>query len=637
MPQGHPRSIALSPVTLSFNADGVPASAAYGDVYHSAAGGAAQARQVFLAGNGLPQRWQGRRSFTIVETGFGLGLNFLETWRAFDGDAARPAHLHFVSVEAHPLTAEDLLRVHAARPEHAQRLHALAAAWPLPLKGFHRLHFASSAGRDALVTLTLLFGDATKLLPQLVARADALYLDGFAPAKNPQLWSAPVFNALAAMSSPGTTVATWSVAAMVKDGLAAAGFSVGKRAGFGTKRDMLAGEFRGNGDTAAAKSPPKRDVNSRYAIVIGAGLAGTACAERLAVRGWDVDVLERNAAPAQEASGNPLGLAAPLLNLADGDNARFSRAAFLYALRHFAALDAAGGNSLQMTSQGVLRIARDERDGQRFERLLQELQVPASLARFTDIGEGTRLAGRPVSRAGMWFQDGVTLVPAGVCAANLDRGAARIRVRFNTGATRLEPASRGWQVLDRSGAVVAEAPLIIIANAIDALQFEATRWLRLEAIRGQVTLLPSDAARRVAVSVTGEAHALPLPDGRILIGASFQPGDMERAVRDEDHTSNMARIDAQLPGLCAGLDATTLQGRAAFRTTTPDRLPVFGAVPGGVEGTTEGLYVATGLGARGMVWAPLGAELIAAQIEGEPWPVSRDLARAVDPARFSPP
>ena len=623
-----PRAISLAPATLSFNADGVPASARYDDVYHSAAGGAAQARHVFLAGNGLPQRWHGRRTFTIVETGFGLGLNFLETWRAFDEDAARPAHLHFVSVEAHPLATKDLLRVHAGRPEHAQRLRALAAAWPLPLKGFHRLHFASTAGHDASITLTLLLGDAAELLPQLVAQADALYLDGFAPAKNPQLWSPPVFTALAALSSRGTTVATWSVAAMVKEGLVAVGFSVDKRPGFGTKRDMLAGEFQG---AAVANSPALRDAKSRHAIVIGAGLAGTACAERLAARGWDVDVLERHAAPAQEASGNPLGLAAPLLNLADGDNARFSRTAFLYALRHFAALDASEGNGVQITSQGVLRIARDERDGQRFDRLLHELQVPASLARFADIGEGTRLAGRPVSRAGMWFPSGITLVPASVCAANLASSAARIRVQYNTGATRLEPTSRGWRVLDSRGAMVAEAPLVIIANAIDALQFEATRHLRLEAIRGQVTLLPADPARRVDVAITGEAHALPLPDGRILIGASFQPGDTERAVRDEDHAGNMARIDAQLPGLCAGLDATVLQGRAAFRTTTPDRLPVFGSV----DGAAEGLYVATGLGARGMVWAPLGAELIAAQIEGEPWPVSRELAMAVDPARFA--
>src|SRR6185369_6222008 len=177
-------------------------------------------------------------------------------------------------------------------------------------------HFSSPAGR---ITLTLLFGDAQALLPQLVARADALYLDGFAPAKNPQLWTPAVFTALARLCAPGATVATWSVASGVRDGLTSAGFRVEKRPGFGAKRDMLAGVF----ESAAADSNAG---DARHALVLGAGLAGTACAQRLAARGWSVDLLERAPAPARGASGNPLGLAAPLLNLADGANARFSRA-----------------------------------------------------------------------------------------------------------------------------------------------------------------------------------------------------------------------------------------------------------------------------------------------------------------------
>ena len=621
---GMPRAITLVSTAPEYSPDGIPRSALFDDVYHSADGGEAQARHVFLSGNALPARWAARRTFTIVETGFGLGLNFLETWRAFDDDAARPGHLHFVSVEAHPLDADALRRAHAGRSEHATRVRDLLKVWPLPLKGFHRLHFSSPGQHAAGITLTLLFGDAAEALTSLQAQADAIYLDGFAPAKNPHIWSPAVFDALAALSSRGTTLATWSVASSVRDGLAAVGFAVEKKAGFGGKRDMLTGEFR-RGDTSP---PPPR---SRHAIVLGAGLAGTACAQRLAARGWDVEIIERNNAAAQEASGNPLGLAAPLLNLADGSNARFSRAAFLYALNHFSSVNEATNGAIHIASRGVLRIARDERDAQRFERLLQELQVPAAFASFADVAEGSRRAGRPVSRAGIWFPTGVTVVPGSVCLGNLAAAGGHVRLHLNSTAIRLQHAAGEWRVVDADGGVMASAPVVVIASAIDCLRLDQVKHLRLEAIRGQVTLLPADPRRRIAVPITGESHALTLPDGRVLIGATFQPGDSERAVRIEDHAANMQRIEAQLPGFCEGLDAESLEGRASFRTVTPDRLPVFGAL----SPEAPGLYVATGLGARGMVWAPLGAELIAAQIENEPWPVSRELAQAVDPARFA--
>jgi tRNA 5-methylaminomethyl-2-thiouridine biosynthesis bifunctional protein len=621
-----PRSIVLATTVPDYRTDGIPRSALFDDVYHSAAGGEAQAGHVFLSGNALPARWAARRTFTIVETGFGLGLNFLETWRAFDDDPARPEHLHFVSVEAHPLDAEALRRAHAARSEHATRVRDLLKVWPLPLKGFHRLHFSSPGRHAAAITLTLLFGDAAEELPQLQARADAIYLDGFAPAKNPHIWSPAVFAALAALSSRGTTLATWSVASSVRDGLAAAGFAVEKKTGFGGKRDMLTGEFRRDGTSPQPFLP-----RSRHAIVLGAGLAGTACAQRLAARGWDVEIIERNSAPAQEASGNPLGLAAPLLNLADGSNARFSRAAFLYALNHFSAVNDAADGAVKIASRGVLRIARDERDGQRFERLLRELQVPAAFASLADVAEGSRLAGRAVSRAGIWFPTGVTIVPGSVCLGNLASAGGHVRLHLNSTAIRLQHADGEWRVIGAGGGVIASAPVVVVASAIDCLRLDQARHLRLEAIRGQVTLLPADPHRRIAVPITGESHALTLPDGRVLIGASFQPGDGERAVRVEDHAANMQRIEAQLPGLCREIDPQSLQGRASFRTVTPDRLPAFGPL----QAEAPGLYVATGLGARGMVWGPLGAELIAAQIEGEPWPVPRELAEAVDPARFA--
>jgi tRNA 5-methylaminomethyl-2-thiouridine biosynthesis bifunctional protein len=236
-----PSSDAESPgadAELSFDENGTPFSRRYGDVYHSASGGPAQATQVFLAGNALPERWRTKDRFTVVETGFGLGLNFLATWKAWREDTAACRELVYVSVEKHPLTAEELVRAHAAWPEFADLSEALRRRWPPAPSGILRVE------PEKNLSLHLGFGCAADVLPALEEKgvqADAFYLDGFSPAKNPELWTPELCAALARLAAPDATLATWSVAASVRAALTAAGFSVEKRPGFGGKRHRLAG------------------------------------------------------------------------------------------------------------------------------------------------------------------------------------------------------------------------------------------------------------------------------------------------------------------------------------------------------------------------------------------------------------
>lgn len=229
----------LVPAQFTLDADGTPVSPAYGDVYHSAAGGHAQAQHVFLGGNGLPGRWQGRSRFTILETGFGLGINFLATWLAWRNDPQRCSELYFISLEKHPFTVDDLKRAHAAWPEFSTLVDTLHASWPPLVHGEHRIELEQ--GR---LILRLVFGDAIDALPAISAVADAFYLDGFSPAKNPDLWSPELFLSLARLAANGATLATWSVAGQVRHALTAAGFSVAKRPGFAGKRQMLVGQYR---------------------------------------------------------------------------------------------------------------------------------------------------------------------------------------------------------------------------------------------------------------------------------------------------------------------------------------------------------------------------------------------------------
>ncbi|MGH8690879.1 MAG: tRNA (5-methylaminomethyl-2-thiouridine)(34)-methyltransferase MnmD, partial [Burkholderiales bacterium] len=194
---------ALVPARLAFQ-EGTPFSEAYGDVYHSAAGGPAQAGHVFLKGNSLPARWASRERFVILETGFGFGLNFLVTWQAWRRDPARSARLHYVAIEKHPFSLPDLRVLHERYPELHPETLVLHSQWPMLVPGAHRLEL--DGGK---VVLTLFFADI-KVARDLRLAANAIYLDGFAPAKNPDMWSPQLLRALSRLAAPGATAATWS-------------------------------------------------------------------------------------------------------------------------------------------------------------------------------------------------------------------------------------------------------------------------------------------------------------------------------------------------------------------------------------------------------------------------------------------
>jgi tRNA 5-methylaminomethyl-2-thiouridine biosynthesis bifunctional protein len=596
---------------LERSADGTPFSIQFQDVYHSSQGGLEQARHVFLAGNGLPLRWQSRDTFVILETGFGLGVNFLAAWDAWRGDARRPARLHFISVESQPFTREDLAAALAPFAAIEALARALGAVWPPPLAGFHRLHFDGGN-----VILTLLFGEARDMLPQLVARIDAFFLDGFSPAKNPGMWSPEVVREIARLAAPGATLATWTVAGGVRAALADAGFQVEKRAGFGAKREMLAGRLE-------ARVAAHEENRSRHAVVIGAGLAGTLSAERLAARGWSIDLVDAR----EERSTTAVGVVRPIANLRDAVNARISRSAFLYALQHYRALQH-DGYHLVWNRIGVLQLADDDDEARRFAAIAQSHGYPASFLEFVDAERAAALAGRAVRGAGWWFPEGAWISPESLAVASLARAGEKVKRHMGRQAARIEREGAAWRALDANDRVIAEAPILILANAVDAARLLPQARLTLSSVRGQVTYLPPSPRRALERIVSGGGYLAPLPDGGHCVGASYQHDDFDTAVRAADHRENLERAEAMLPGFTEGLHPMGLDGWTGFRTTVPDRLPIFGPT------AVEGVSAATGLGSRGLLWAPLGAELLACQLEGEPLPLSRDMAGAISPKRF---
>ncbi len=617
---------------LDFAPDGTPRSADYEDIYHAAAGGPGQARHVFLGGNGLPERWAGRERFVILENGFGTGLNFLATWAAWRADPNRPGRLHYLAVEKHPIPASQLARLHLAWPEFEFLSDALRRDWPVPVPGFHRLEFAG--GR---VVLTLLLGEAAECLRQLRARVDAFYLDGFDPRKNPDMWSAPLFRRCAQLAAPDATLATWCVAGAVREALVEAGFAWEKRPGYAGKRDMLTGRLAHPTNPSGTPATPLP--RERRALVLGTGLAGSAIAWRLAERGWQVDVLERHGQPAREASGNKAGIARPMLSVDDNIASRLNRACFLHTARSFARLDREGYPPRRRFN-GLLQMARDPEHEARQRDMAR--RFPAEFVTFLERDEAGARLGHPTGLGGWWFPGAGWANPPGVCQRLLEAGGLALTLRTDSAVASIARHDDQWALLDAEGRLLAQAPVLVLANGTGARPLAP--HLPLTPVRGQVSHVPAGRLPPLDHALCREGYLTPAVDGIHCLGASYA-WDEGSELRNEEHAGNLIRLAHMLPGAETGLDPASLDGRVGFRAATPDRLPMAGPLPDpdaplardcrlATLPRQPGLYGLLGLGSRGLVWASLAAEALASQMEGDPLPLEGDLMDAMDPGRF---
>lgn len=222
---------------ISWLENDVPVSTRFDDTYFSKQGGRDEVRHVFLDGNGLPGRWLDRSGFAIAELGFGTGLSFLETARSWRQSAPRAALLDFVSFERFPVTTDVISKTLSQWPELCPICDELCAVLEQG-EGWNRMMLGDT------IRLSLAVGDANEMIRDWSGRADAWYLDGFSPGKNPELWNAALMADVAARTVEGGTFATFTAAGWVRRNLEHAGFSVRKSPGFGRKRDMVSGKLR---------------------------------------------------------------------------------------------------------------------------------------------------------------------------------------------------------------------------------------------------------------------------------------------------------------------------------------------------------------------------------------------------------
>lgn len=646
----------IRPAAIDRDADGTPRSREHGDIYHPRGGALAQARHVFLDGDALAARWRGRERFVVLETGFGLGNNFLATWAAWRDDPQRCNRLHFLSIESAPPTRADIATVEREAPLQPLAT-ALADRWPPCTWNLHRLAFD-----DGAVELVLAFGDVAAWLAQLIASVDAFFLDGFAPARNPAMWDARLFKAMARLAAPGASVSTWTAARAVREGLRAAGFDVALAPGANGKRDITRATFaprftpRPTSRRAASSAvrTQRASDDGDAVVIVGAGLAGCALAAALATSGRRVVLIERGTEVAGEASGNTAGLFHGVVHAADGRHARFHRAAAFAA--HDAVARACARHGVPGSTDGLLRLEPDaDADANSLQSLVDALGVPADYVRALTAEAASALAGVTLAAPAWHYAHGGWVDPRALARSWLADAGSTVELRLGCDVDALRRVGDRWVLLDTDGTTLVAATTVVLCNGSGAFdRSNGTPW-PVRRQRGQVSSVAATDLDPKAVPrlpITGSGYVLPAIDGRVWFGATSQWGGDDGAVRTDDHRENLDRLGRLIVAAEAPpLDRVT--GRTSWRWVSDDRLPIIGAVPAasteslglGPSPSTRldqprfvarapGLFVCAALGSRGIASAALGARILAAAITGAPSVVEADLIDAVDPARF---
>jgi len=429
----------------------------------------------------------------------------------------------------------------------------------------------------------------------------------------------------------------------VREGLEAAGFAVEKCPGFGRKREMLRGRYAPRRPQAAAI-----ERSSRHAIVIGAGIAGAAISERLARRGWSIDLIEDRAQPAAQAPARYAGVFHPHVSRDDCMLSRATRNGFLYAVRRWLALERSG-LALAWARCGVLQLLADSERQERMIAAIAALGFPADFAQYRERSAAEALAGCALASGGWWFSGAGWMRPFSLIAAQLAAAGPALTVHFGTRVDAISRRGETWQALAADGKLIAAASVLVLANSNDTTRLASVAQ-PLQRIRGQVSYLPGEQLKVPRIVLTGSGYVLPATDGVVVTGSTYERDNDDPEPQAQGHAANLLRLAQLLPQERWVVDPANLEGAVGFRCAAPDHLPLVGAMPdvdaarmsrAGLHGAQlselprcPDLYCASGYASRGLVWAALAGELLASLIEGEPLPLEGDLADALDPGRF---
>lgn len=664
----------LQQAKINWDKQGQPISEDFDDVYFNTDSGIDESRYVFINPSKFQQRWPNHSgSFTLVETGFGTGLNFILTWlewiefqkdhkpdQGLEENQQVSNHLHYISIEKFPLDKEQLKRALDLFPQLQPLSSQLINQYPVLVPGFHSLQF-----KDQNLSLTLVFDDVSSALPQLNGPVDAWFLDGFAPAKNPDMWTDSLYQSISQLSHNNTSLTTFTAAGDVRRGLSATGFKLNKVSGFGMKREMMNGTFM---QTQGPLGNPFEQIKPwlkpesktiRHVAIIGAGIAGCTTAYALAQRGIKVTLIDRHGI-ATEASGNPQGAMYAKLAAGEATHSKIYIQGYLQSLRWL-------NNTLEKGDGwddcGLIQLATTEKELIRQQKFIANTQYPAELLHSLNAQQASNISGIQLTRGGLFFPDAGWVSPQKFCLELIKHPLIH---SYQVEVSNLLKSGEDWQLEINSSPTVTSLQNhyshVIIACANESQKLLKQSYLPTKSIRGQLTYLDSlrKPAAQLKTVLCGKGYIAPAHKGKFCLGASYNIKDDEEAMRLEDHQKNLQYLDdfglefEKLHQELKTLDSDQYPGRTGFRCTTPDYLPMTGPLldeqkfdlsftairknlaryPRQVADFHSGLYLNIGHGSRGLTSAPLCAELIASYVCEENFPMAKEHVEALLPGRF---
>jgi tRNA 5-methylaminomethyl-2-thiouridine biosynthesis bifunctional protein len=589
----------------------------------------------------VTQGWQGLPQWAILDTNFGTGENFFETWQCWYGDAQRPQVLHYVALCPTSVCPETLARNYCNNPGLHPLVKELTDLWFGLLPGFHRFLLAQGC-----VVLTLCVGDTLKLLQQQAFQADAVSLSMHSTSleirtTDTSLW---IVKAVTHCCRRGTVINVNASNSYLVEPLTQRGFVLVSTNHFDqqvtTKQITLRYEppwtLKTSRPTEWSKALPVQ-----RCAVIGAGLAGASVAAALARRGWQVQVLDQAATPAAGASGLPVGLVVPIVSSDDSSLSRLSRAGARLMLQQ-ARLHLIEGQ--QWAPSGVL-----EREINGTPRL-PAVWPQAGQAWSTESTQAICTTDDTFGK-GLWHRRGAWLKPANLVRAWLNQPG--VTFQGSAKVATLRQQAHAWDLIDESGAVLGSAERVIFANADGAWSLLQSLAQQRPDLSEQIAHLPAkqgmrgllnwamhdanhDAFPPFPVNGSGSVVAhVPHKSGYAwFMGSSYQPDQQPERIDQDNQLRNFEHLQALLPTLANTLrpsfESNQLHVWKGTRCVTADRLPLVGPVD---AGSHPSLWLCAGMGSRGMSFSVLCAELLAARMGAEPLPIESRLAKSLNALR----
>jgi len=652
-----------APANVTWSERGQPISNEYGDMYFSIADGLAESRYVFIEQNQLPTRFstlKANEHFTIGETGFGTGLNFLATWECWLKHAPAHAQLHFISTEKFPLTVQELSQALGLWPSLTNLTESLLESYKAQFIGSNESHYYRFSFGN--VHLSLLIDDVNQALQQLLpqqhngfmqaqwAGVDAWYLDGFSPAKNPDMWTDDLLHTISIMSKKGTSLSTYTAASSVKKGLESHHFIVTKKPGFGKKRELIRAQFNGEQPTKKLALGKKNQtpwaynqylcedqtpIDNHSVAIIGGGLAGCNTAYTLAKQGFKITIFECNSGIASEGSGNPQAMLYTKLSANKEPLAQFNLTCQLYAQSFYQKFWDASSHPNDGEQCGLLQLAFNQTSKNK-QKLLSERFRYADFLRDISQQSASEIAAIELDHSGIYLPYSGWINPIALC--HWLTQDENIVVRTQTTVESIEPLPhQQWQlhITNSEGASKQQKfGAVVICNAHAATAFSQTTWLPTKALRGQISYVESESPLlNIKTVITGENYIAPATKTTHIahsfhsIGASYDLKNTHKDVTQEEHEQNLNQLNQLIP--VTKTSPTKIKGgRANLRCTSPDYLPLVGNVPNHTEfiksfsplrhaarTTIEHsgeylprLFLNTGHGSRGLAYTPLAAQ-----------------------------